>query len=380
MTLPTPVPTADDLRRAFATPTPPTVGLEEEVLLLDPVTLDLLPRGAEVLAAADGDPALKGELPAAQLELVTPPRRTVAEAAADLAAARARLVDAVAGQALVTAVGIHPTTNPEGVLVDTARGRQMREAYGRVAALQLVSGLHVHVAVRPVEVAVAVHDALRSHLPDLAALAANSPFLGGSDTGLASARPMVSGLLPRQGVPPALHSVEGLAAELAWGAATGVLLDARQWWWELRVHPVLGTLEVRVCDAQTALGDVTALAALIHALSVHLAARAAAGDLPPPAPTWRVAENRWSACRDGVTGTMTDPHTGRREATRDRLHGLLDAVHPTAEDLGCADELAGIARLLVDPAPARHRRLVAEGGPSALLRWLVGRFTPTPQG
>lgn len=367
------------LTEAFAAPSPPTVGLEEEVMLVDPATWDLLPRAAEVIARA-GQRWVKDELPAAQVELLTPPCDSVGAAAAALGDARRLAAAAAEGVGVLAAAGLHPFTAGEGVITAHPRTAALAAEYGSVVRRQLVFGLHVHVAIRSAGRAVGVYNALREHLPDLAALAANAPFHDGADTGLASARPLVAGLLPRQGIPPALGSLQDYAEALAWGLRAGVMQDARQWWWELRPHPAFGTLEVRVADAQPTVDEAAAVAAVVQALAVHLAARHDAGDLPPPAPGWRIAENRWSACRHGVDGVMVDVRSGVRTATRERLAGLLDDLAPTAALLACAGELAGARSLLEDPAPARHRAIAAGEGQVGLVRWLAGRFIAPPGG
>jgi carboxylate-amine ligase len=367
------IPDAEAIRRAFATPGPPTVGIEEEVMLLDPATLDLLPRAADVVARA-GCPGVKGELPASQIELATGAHSTVGEAAAALRALRAAAAEAAGGIGLLAASGAHPFSAIEGAVSGDPRYEAMVREYAGIARRQLVFGLHVHVAIRPAERALAVHNALRSYLPELAALAANAPFHGATDTGLASIRPKLSENLPRQGVPPALPTVEALAAELGWAGRAGVVISARQWWWELRLHPWFGTVEVRVCDAQPTVGETAARAALVQALCVRLAERADAGDLPDPAPTWRIDENRWSACRHGIDGSMADLDSGRPVPTRDRLSSLLEELEPTASRLGCATELRANAEALVAPAPGRYRAMADERGLRGLVACLAEHF------
>ena len=153
-----------------------------------------------------------------------------------------------------------------------------------------------------------MYNELRSYLPEIAALASNAPFLAGRDSGLASVRPVIASLLPRQTVPPVIDSIEAFADDLRWGAATGALATPGQWWWEMRPHPGLGTLELRVPDAQATLEHAGAIAAFAHCL-VALLVRTADGD--EPAPTWRIAENRWSAAHHGVEGELADLRDGR---------------------------------------------------------------------
>ncbi len=329
-----------DLRAAFERPGPGTVGLEEEVMLLDAETLDLAPHAAEVVEAL-GDPRFKIEMPAAQLEIVTAPHATVAEAAAELAQARADLAAAAAPRFRLAGAGAHPFAAGSGPLNPGPRYEAIEAEYASVAHRQLVFGLHVHVAVPGADRALAVYNALRSYLPQLAALAANAPFYEGRDSGLASVRPRISGLLPRQGVPPALDSFEAYAEALRWCGFD----DPRQWWWELRLHPVFGTLEVRVPDTQTTVEETEAVATVIHDLVQRLAER------PEPIhESWRIDQNRWSACRHGLEGEMTDLVTGERRSTRELLRA------PAAS-----------------PA-ARQREVAAERGLRGLVAWMADRF------
>ncbi|HEV2058997.1 MAG TPA: YbdK family carboxylate-amine ligase, partial [Solirubrobacteraceae bacterium] len=297
---------APSLRDAFDAPRAPTIGIEEELMLLDPETLDLAPRCEQALAALDGDERFKPELIAAQIETVTPPRRTVADAAQVLREARGDLLAALEGRALAAGAGVHPFTAALGELHGAPRYGELAEEYASIARRQLVFGLHVHVAISGAERAVAVHDALRSYLPDLAGLAANAPFHEGRDSGLASVRPTISAMLPRQGVPPSLGSWGDFERALSWGEGAGVLPAKRRWWWELRLHPTFGTIEVRVGDTQTTVDETAAYAAVVHALVAWLAERVDAGEQLAVAPTWRIAENRWWAARHGLDASFAD--------------------------------------------------------------------------
>jgi carboxylate-amine ligase len=366
------------LRERIAASPPLQVGLEEELMVLDAATLDLAPRAAALLGRLDGDPRFKLELPAAQMEIVTMPEATVQGAARQLALARAALAEAAAPDLLLASAGAHPFASPRGVLNEGERYDATRRKYGEVAERQLVFGLHVHVSVGDAAVAVAVHDALRSYLPEIAALAGNAPFHDGRDTGLASIRPAISDLLPRQGIPPALHDVEEYAAGLEWGLRSGALTSPRQWWWALRLHPTLGTLEIRVPDAQATVAETAAVAAIVHALVVSLAARHRGGETLPVAPSWRIEENRFSACRFGVAGEMADLETGRREPTAQRLLVLLDELDADARLLGC-DGAFDTARAMIEcggPA-ASQRSVAAREDLRGVVGWLAGRFTAT---
>ncbi|MCW2993883.1 MAG: YbdK family carboxylate-amine ligase, partial [Conexibacter sp.] len=325
----------DALGAAFAEDRGLSIGLEEELMLLDPETLDLAPCAPAVLARLAGDARFKAELPAAQLEIVGRPAQTVPEAAAELRRARRDLARGAEGLARPAGAGVHPFASGIGVVSPGERYERIVGEFGGVVRRQLVFGLHVHVALSGPDRVLAVYNALREHLPALAALAGGSPFYEGRDTGLASVRPKLSELLPRQGIPPVLEDWGAFARALAWGRPAGAFADAR-WWWEARPHPVHGTLEVRVPDTQATVADTAAVAAVVHALVSTLAERHDARELPAPAETWQIAENRWSACRHGVTGTWTDARTGAVTPMADHLHALLDDLGPAARRLGCA--------------------------------------------
>jgi carboxylate-amine ligase len=360
---------------SFDTVLPLTVGLEEEVFLVDPESLDLAPRALELLANLGEDARFKPELPAAQLEIVTPPARTVAEAVAVLAEGRAALSGASAANGVLPiSAGVHPFAAVEGELNSGERYDRIAEQHGLFARRQLVSALQVHVAVGGADRTLAVYNALRSYLPELAALAANAPFHGGRDTGLASVRPKLGEALPRQGVPPPIDSWAGFAADLRWGASAGALADPGMWWWELRPHPRFATLELRVPDSQTTLAESTGVAAFAHCLVAWLASRYDAGERLPSARTWRIEENRWSACRDGVQGTLADLDTGETVATRARLHELVNQFEPLSERLGCSNELSR-TRAMIDINGSLHQRAIAEAqGLRGLVAWLAERF------
>jgi glutamate---cysteine ligase / carboxylate-amine ligase len=305
---------------------------------------------------------------------VTKPVRSVPEALGELAAGRADLAAISSGLARPAAAAVHPFAPPEGELNRDDRYIHTIERFGRVARRQLVCALQVHVAVGGADRTLAVHNALRSYLPELAALAANGPFHAGEDTGLASVRPKISEQLPRQGVPPPLRSWDEFAEDLRWGARSGGLHSPRVWWWELRAHPVFGTLEIRVPDAQTTLDEAAAVAAFAHSLTGWLAERFDAGEQLGCNPSWRIAENRWAAASRGVEGMLADLASGELRPARERLAELLEELEPVAARLGCAPELAGCAALVERNGAMRQREVAASEGLPVLARWLAERF------
>lgn len=231
-------------------------------------------------------------------------------------------------------------------------------------------GLHVHVAVGEAERALAVYNALRSYLPEIAALAANSPFFEGRDTGMASSRTRINQGMSRFGVPPAFPSWEAVADFLWWGMRGGAFADAGYLWWDLRPHFVHGTLEVRVADAQTRVEDTAALAGVCQALVAHLVARYDEDELPPIHESARISENLWLAARDGLRGELIDLDTGERQPTRERIAHLLATIEPFSGELSCAG-LDSAWTLLAENGEERQRSLVASEGIGSLLRWLT---------
>ncbi|GAC1521675.1 MAG: carboxylate-amine ligase [Thermoleophilaceae bacterium] len=363
-------PSATAVRVTFDAPAPMTVGFEEELMLLDPATLDLSPQAHAVIDRVAGDERFKLELPATQLEIVSPPLPSAAEAATFLAAARHDLAAATDGLVRLGCAGVHPFAAAEGELNSGERYSQTLERYGRIARRQLVFGLQVHVAVRGAERALAVYNAMRSYLPELLAMSANAPFYLGEDSGLATVRPKLCELLPRQGVPPEIPSWEAYCAALRWGARAGGVPEPRMWWWELRPHPLFGTLELRVPDAQTTVAEVTGVVTVAHALAAWLAARHDAGERLPVAPTWRIAENRWAALRAGLDAELADLETGEREPARERLLRLLGQLDGTAVRLGCGSELDHARALVAENGAVRQREQARAEGMRGLVRWL----------
>ncbi len=369
-----PSPIADHLRAAFDAAPSFTVGLEEEVMLLDPETYDLAPRAPQLLELLGGEGRFKLELPASQLEIMLAPHATVGEAIGQLCEARGTLARALAERALPAAAGVHPFADIEGELNRGERYDRTIEEYGPIARRQLVCALQVHVAVPGAERALAVYNGIRSYLPELIALGANAPLYAGRDTGLATVRPKVAEQLPRQGVPPSLASWDDYADALSWGAAAGSVPEPRSWWWEARPHPAFGTIELRVPDAQTSVADVAGVTAVCQALVARLAERHDAGEPLPPAPRWRIDENRWAALRYGLEGRLADLRTGDRHPTRDRLNRLLEELAPTAARLACSAELERAGDLVEENGAIRQRAVAAAEGIRAVAPWLAERY------
>jgi carboxylate-amine ligase len=370
----------EELRARFETSAPYLVGLEDELMLLNPDSLELADRAEEVLSRLHGDGRFKPELPASQVEIVVSPQPTAQAAAAALLDARRTLSAAIHDLVRPAAAGVHPFSPGLGEVNPRERYVGIAQTYGCAARRELVSALQVHVSVQGADRALAVYNAARSYLPLLAALAANAPFYEGKDTGFASVRPMIATLLPRQGVPPAFESFSDYARALAWGAVSGAFPDPGMWWWELRIHGGFGTLEFRVPDAQTTVGDAAAIAAVIQALVAWLSGRHDDGEELPVHPRWMIEQNRWSACRHGIEGSMVDLSTGQRHPTRALLQALLADLDQVSEELRSNAELTAAARMIEINGARAQRSTARVGGPRAVAEWLTQCFLDGPGG
>ncbi|TDO47983.1 carboxylate-amine ligase [Kribbella sp. VKM Ac-2527] len=352
------------LRSLFSSTVAGTVGFEEELLLVHRGSW--LPANAAAVLAGIGDPRVKPELPACQLEIATSVHEDVADAVEELGSCRALVAAACGPDLAAIAAPVHPLLDGPTALSPTERAAGLGARYREVIGRQLVSSLQVHLAFGDADCTLGVYHALRNLLPELAALAGAAPFAAGRDTGLCSVRPVIASQLPRQGVPPVITSWEQLADDLAWVVRGGAVTDASEWWWELRPHVRFGTLELRVLDVQATVDRTSAVARLVHALAARLADLHHLGELQSPAPTWRIAENRWAALRDGVRGELLDLRTGEARSTRRCLHDLIDAAEPHAP--GGLDDV----RAMVEDPPVEHLRAL---GPERVVPWLAEVFT-----
>ena len=267
---------ADLSGHAFGSGRPFTVGVEEELFLVDPVTgtqINASTAVQERVGPVEG--TVERELHACQLELITEVC-AAGEAIGQLDGLRRAVVGAGAG---LLGAGTHPSAaEGEAEITDKERYERIRDLLGDAVATP-VGGLHIHVGMPDPETAIRAFNGLRRHLPLLQALAANSPFRHGRDTGLASAREVTLRGWPRSGAPRAMRDFEDFCATAALLARAADVPDYTWFWWKLRPHPRLGTVEIRALDAQASLEDTAALVALTHCLARH-AARPSPGPIP----------------------------------------------------------------------------------------------------
>jgi glutamate---cysteine ligase / carboxylate-amine ligase len=363
--------TVEDLEELFDERTGSTIGMEEELMLLDRETLEISPSAHSALGFLAVDDRFDTERREGQIEVRTPVCGNAVAACLCLADAILHLGEQLGENVVVAASGTHPFSSTWGPAKGSSSYREIAAEFPYARRRHVPCGLHVHVAVSGADRALASYNAARSYLPELVALGANSPFLDGDDTDLASARGDLALAVHRAGVPPAFPTWQAYVEFVEWGRRGGVFPDASHLWWDLRPHPRLGTIELRAVDSQTHLEDAAAVAALFQCLLVWLGERHDLGEALAVDETSRIAENVWRARRYGTRGYMVDPITGEQVETRVRVSQLLDHLEPTAERYGTSWALLTARALLADNGADRQRYVATERGLMGLTRWLA---------
>lgn len=330
----------DEAVDTFAQAHDHTVGLEEEFAILDPDTLDLVPAFERLRDAGDGDEVLSasvcGELISSEIEIVSGAGADLHDALARQREARRHLFALASAQRLALgATGTHPWADyREQPIIDTEHYRRVEEGLKYVAWRNNTFSMHVHVGVRDIDRAVRVCDRLRPVLPLLLAISANSPYLDGRDSGLHSARTQsFTKSFPRCGVPDAFGGWRAYREYIELLVRTRSIVEFTQVWWSVRPHFRFGTVEVRICDAQTSAAESEALAALIVAC-VAQAARDVDERVPFEDPPPRlVEENMWRAIRFGLDGRLVDFERAQEYPAREALARLAAWTAPVREEL-----------------------------------------------
>ena len=357
--------TSLDLDRAaetFAEAADSTVGVEEEFSILDPQTLDLVPRFEQMRAAAESDRLLHdhitGELISSEIEIISGIGTDLHDAL-DRQRERRRRLFALAGAQGVAlgATGTHPWADyREQPIIDTEHYRRVEEGLKYVAWRNNTFSLHVHLGVRDIDRAVRVCDRLRPVLPLLLAISANSPYLDGRDTGLASARTQsFTKSFPRCGIPDAFSGWEAYREYIEFLRKTSSIVEFTQVWWSVRPHFSFGTVEVRICDVQATAQESDALASLMVAC-IAQATRDVDERVPwaDPAPRL-IEENMWRAIRFGLDGRLIDLERSEEYPARGAIERLAAWTAPIRDELGI--ELAFPER----NGAQRQRRMIEAG-------------------
>jgi carboxylate-amine ligase len=373
-----------EAREVFEASTDFTIGLEEEFAIVDPETLELEHRFEELYTAAQEDEDLAqsaaGELIASEIEIRSGRGETFAHAV-DLQREHRAGLFALAERHGVAlgATGTHPWANYlDQQIIDTPHYRRLKRDLGWVAQRNNTWSLHVHVGIRGADRAIAVCDHVRELLPPLLAISANSPFLDGRDTGLATVRTEIfTRTFPRCGIPEPFVDWATYADFIATLERTSCVVEATQLWWSVRPHHRFGTVEVRICDAQTGGAESFALAELIAACVAQTALDYDDGRLGEPLRQREIEENFWRAIRYGMDGKQIDFAARAEVEAREVRDRLLAWTAPAREAIG------------VDPAlpelngAQRARRALEEGATiEQIYRDSVAetRMTYVPQG
>jgi glutamate---cysteine ligase / carboxylate-amine ligase len=325
-----------------------TIGLEEEFAIVDPGTLDLSDRFPELYEAAQSDPVLgesaAGELIASEIEIRSGRAETMSEAN-ERQTERRRKLFALAGErdASLASMGTHPWASYlDQEIIDTPHYQRLKEDLGWVAQRNNTWSLHVHVGIQGADRAIRVSDWLREQLPILLAVSSNSPFLDRHDSGLASVRTEIfTRTFPRCGIPGRFDDWNEYANFIDTLKRLGSVVEATQLWWSVRPHHAFGTVEVRICDAQSTAAESTALAGLITAVVAQTALDIDSGakDEDEPLRGREIEENFWRAIRYGMDGKMIDFRKGREIETKQALDDLLEWTAPAREGLGIEVDL-----------------------------------------
>jgi glutamate---cysteine ligase / carboxylate-amine ligase len=359
---------------------PYTVGLEEEVMLLDPEDWSLAQRSDDVLPQlpAGLTEHVSAETHQGAIELATDPHETVGAAIAQLGHLRAWLVDELAAQGLAAAAaGTHPFALWSDTRVSPAsRYQVILRTMADLARREPTFALHVHVGVPDADRGIRLLNQMRAHVPLLLGLSANSPFWQGRSTGLASTRTPVFGAFPRTGLPRRFHSYEDWVATVDGLLRCGAFPEPTFLWWDIRPQPALGTVEIRVMDAQTDVAATAALVALVQSIGRLELEEGYAPEALVGADEI-LAENRFLAARDGIEADLLDPAAELRRPARAQLRGVLDAARPHADALGCRAELDNVARLALEPPFLRQLDIAERRGRlPGLMAELAAAFVP----
>jgi carboxylate-amine ligase len=358
--------------------TPYTVGLEEEVMLLDPRDWGLAHEGEQVLA--DLPPGVAAHTAAethqATLELATAPHPTAAAAAEEAAALRTALARELSERNLRAAcAGTHPLALWTDTRVSgSSRYQVVYDSMRELARREPTFALHVHIGVAGPEQAIALQNRLRTHLPVLLALSCNSPYWQARDTGLASARTPIFQAFPRVGIPRRYRSYGHYVATVDHLLRCDAFPAPTFLWWDVRPQPRLGTIEVRVMDAQTTSQDTGALAALVQTIA-HLELEEGYADGGSLGADEIIQENRFLAARDGMDASFIDLVEERRVPARELLQSVLEPGRAHAQELGCEDALEHVNDMALRTGADRQRRIaVAHDLPGVIMR-LAEMFT-----
>ncbi len=356
-----------------------SLGVEWELGLVDLDTRQLASGASEILAemstTGDGEhPKAKHELFESTVEVITGVCTTVAEARADLAATVADVAAAAAKRNLgLVCSGTHPMSHwaTQQVSPNPRYDRLLRD-YQWVARRLLIFGVHCHIGVRATEKVIPIVNALTTYLPYILALSGSSPYWCGRDTGMASVRSKLFEPMPQAGLPYQLADWDEFESYMETLMGIGAIESVRDVWWDIRPHPDFGTVELRIADGLPTLDEVASHAALAQCLVERFDNELDRGYTLPVPKSWVVNANKWRAARYGLEAQIVIDDKGTLAPIRQSLGDLVEELMPVARRLDCAEELAGVHRI-IDVGPSYQRqRAVAEAGHGDLSRVVDG--------
>jgi glutamate---cysteine ligase / carboxylate-amine ligase len=341
-----------------------TIGVEEELMIVDAETLDL---SNSIEALLQGIPQdlvgeVKPELLESVCEIATTPCKNTQEIAEQLRQLRRITQDTAAKEGLaIGSAGTHPFAMwEEARVVARPRYRELIAGLQFIARQELIFGVHVHVAVDDPDKAIHVANGMRVHVPLLLALSANSPFWRADDTGLLSTRTPIFRAFPRVGIPPRYDNWADYEKRIEFMRTAKTIQDYTYLWYDVRPHPAFGTVEVRVMDSQTRVEHTLGLAAMVQALVKELCEHYEAGKKLARYPYEMLDENKFIAARHGLDGELVDLPKATRVPTKQLARRVLDRVRHHAQDLGSADELDCVEDILEHGNGGSRQRVVYE--------------------
>ncbi len=337
-----------------------TVGIEEELMILDPAGWGLAQEIEQLLAAVP--PELEGqvkpELFKAVLEVATRPHDDIASAGRELVELREAVISITESEGLaIGAAATHPfALARDQQIVDRPRYHEIVDELGIIALNELIFGTHVHVGIEGADRAIYVADGIRRYLPLFLALSVNSPFWQGERTGLMSSRVPIFRSFPREGIPPHYGTWEIFSHRVEMMMRAGAIEDYTFLWWDVRPHPNLGTVETRIFDQQTRVEHTVSLAALVVSLAHRFCTLYDDDEPLVEYPSELIDDNKIRAARHGTDGRLIDFRAGRQVPAPEMGRELLELLAPNAAELGCAAELAAVEDLISGGTGA-HRQL-----------------------
>lgn len=326
----------------------PTLGVELELILVDPKTWQISNRAAELLTELGEVEWAKPELLQCVVEVISSPCRTVADVKKELVE-KCVTVEAAAQQIGLTTcfVATHPTALwSEMAITENPRYLNLVNRMQWPARRAMIMGLHVHVGVKSAEKAIAFLNAMTTFLPHLLALSAASPYFMGEETGLASSRIKVFEAMPTAGLPQRMLNWAEFQRFMKTLIHSGAIQSIQEIWWDVRPHPKFGTLEIRICDGTPDMDDVLALVAMAQCLVCYLEDLYDSGEELPIHKFWFIRENKWRATRWGLDADIVHSDDGTTRHMREDLQKLVNALTPFAIQQKCLDELQHVHKMI----------------------------------